>query len=384
MDKINSTPSERRGKPAKPYPDFPLFPHAAGVWAKKIRGKLYYFGPWSDPDAALADYFARKDDLHAGHTTPATPDADATVKDAINAFLNAKQAAVDSGELSPRTFREYLDICTLTANRLGKTRRVADLRPDDFAALRKHMAERWSFYHLSNAIQYVRCLFKHAADSDLIDRPVRFGPGFQRPSKKTIRLYRASRRGSRLFTAEEVRRMIDAAGIPLKAMLLLGINCGFGNSDCGNLPLSAVDLERGRIQFPRPKTGVDRRCMLWPDTVDALRAALARRPEPKSETRSALFFITKYGLSWHKETPDGPISKETAKLLKTLGIDGGRGFYTLRHTFRTVADETKDQPAAFYVMGHEIPDMSSIYREDVSDTRLRAVSDYVRQWLFAG
>ena len=37
--------------------------------------------------------------------------------------------------------------------------------------------------------------------------------------------------------------MIDAAGVQLQAMIFLGINCGFGNADCGTLPLSAVDLD---------------------------------------------------------------------------------------------------------------------------------------------
>src|SRR5947209_8854041 len=97
-------------KPAKPSPDLPLFAHAAGVWAKKIRGKLHYFGPWNDPDAALTKYLEQKDDLHAGRKPRPDPDA-LTVKDLTNNFLNAKQALVDTGELSPLTWGDYKTAC---------------------------------------------------------------------------------------------------------------------------------------------------------------------------------------------------------------------------------------------------------------------------------
>src|SRR5262249_49870636 len=108
MSEHHFKPSDYFDKPSKPYEDFPLFPHSNGCWAKKIRGKLHYFGPWttSEPDrgerAALDKYLAEKDALHAGRKPRPDPEA-LTVKDAANAFLNAKQALVDAGELSPRT-----------------------------------------------------------------------------------------------------------------------------------------------------------------------------------------------------------------------------------------------------------------------------------------
>src|SRR5687768_3468581 len=97
MSEVYSTNPVSPGKPTKPnkpYPEFPLFAHAAGVWAKKIRGRLVYFGPWDDADGALKKYLEQMDDLHAGRTPRPDPEA-LTVKGLANHFLNSKQARVD-------------------------------------------------------------------------------------------------------------------------------------------------------------------------------------------------------------------------------------------------------------------------------------------------
>jgi integrase len=388
----NSTAKGRKSKPTKPqkpHPDFPLFPHATGRWAKKIRQKLHYFGKWDDPQAALDRWLDQKDDLLAGRTP--RPKADGvSVADACNEFLGVKQDRLDSGELSAASFRDYFEVAKLVIEFFGRNRLVDDLSPTDFSRFRARMAKKHGVHRMSKNITVTRMICRFAYESELIEKPVRFGPTFKIPSKKAKR--KSDREGGKkYFDSSELRSILDASSQPMRAMILLGINAGYGQTDVANLPRSAIDLDSGWIDFPRPKTEINRRCPLWPETVDALREAAEHRGTPKSEADVDCVFISKYGNRLVRMTPNDTPAKRShvdsigpafKRLAASVGVNDRRGFYALRHTFETVAGESKDQVAVDAIMGHVDPSMASNYRHSISDERLRAVVDVVRNWLW--
>jgi integrase len=352
----------------------------SGRWAKKIRGKFHYFGRGSHNDA-LAEYERQADDLHAGRT-PREEDDGLTIYLLCARFLSTKKHLRDTGELSPHTFNDYTLVCKLLLKVFGRQRPVADLRPNDFENLREHMAKNWGVVRVGNTINKTRIVFNYAYKNGLIDRPILYGEGFKRPSKKTLRKHRQEQ-GPKMFEAHEPRAMLEEATVPLRAMLYLGVMAGFGNSDIGNLPLCALDLEKGLINYPRAKTAIDRRIPLTSETIEALRDWLKVRPASAKEEHAGLVFLTSRGDSWAKETNDNPVSKETAKLLKACKLNRHRNFYCCRHTFQTIGDECGDFLAVRRIMGHASNDIADTYRERVSDERLRYVVEHVRSWLFA-
>jgi integrase len=399
-------PRKAADRPKKPYPDFPLTPHASGAWQKKIRGKIHYFGKWARRvngklvrvegdgwEEALAAYKAVADDLHAGRTPRAKSDG-LTVAELCNRFLTAKQRQWEAGEISarmyepvpgsepPRAKGEYPATTDRLIAQFGGTRLVDDLAADDFEALRDELAKQYGPVRLGNEIQKVRSVFKYGFESGLMERPVRYGPQFKKPSAGVLRRHRA-KNGEKMLEADQLRQLLDKAGPQVKAMLLLGVNAGFGNHDVATLPLSALDMDAGWINYPRPKTGIPRRCPLWPETVVALREAIAERPEPRQEEAAGLVFVTTRGRPWLSRGIANPVSVAARELMKAAGIHhGGIGFYTLRHVFRTVADAARDPVAIDLIMGHSDPSMGGHYRERVEDSRLRVVTEHVRRWLW--
>lgn len=410
MAKSITSNEARKPKPDKPYAGFPLFPHASGRWAKKVRQKTHFFGRWGntvlgevvpvdDIDAsarvALGELNRQWPYLSEGRTAPPVGVEGCTIRSLCNLFLTEKQSRIANGELTQYSFNEYHRIAESVVSFFGRDRIVDDLRPDDFSTFRNALGKGCGVVTLKSKINRARVLFKFASDRQLIDRPVAYGGAFDRPKDKALRQARHAA-GERLFERDQLLSILNALdGKPImRAMVLTALNTGFGNTDIATLPRLAVNLETGWIVFPRPKTGIYRKVPLWPETIDAMRKAFKERPTPRDAADADLCFLTNRGTRYVRLQPSttegkfvtvNSLSRRFETTLKKLGITGRRGlnFYTLRHVFETQAGESKDQIAVDSIMGHADPSMGAQYRERISDQRLVAVTEHVRKWLFS-
>jgi integrase len=289
------------------------------------------------------------------------------------------------------------------------------LQADEFDTYRAKVAEKWGAVALGNEIQRTRSLFKFGFEAGIMDKPVRFGPHFKKPKRREMRQARNAM-PSRFLSAGEIRLLLEGAAAKpqLHAMIMLGINCGWGNTDVSELQGKHLDLDAGLADIPRPKTGIARVATLWPETVKALRAAIKARPTAKHAADADCVFITKYGVRWKRvecvqddAAADGlkvqrretdSVGLEFGKLLRSVKVKEGRkmvslkregvNFYALRHTFRTIAGETGDMEAVDLIMGHEdAGNMGTAYREWEKDKRegyprVRKVTEHVRGWVY--
>jgi integrase len=389
-----STLSQR--KPQKPFPDFPLTIHPSGRFCKKITGRTWYFGTWKEGwQVALERYQKEKQEILAGINPRIPKTKPYSLGRLCDEYLRFKKSKVDSGEISARHFQDLLDACHRLIRFFGRLKPVDHFGPDQFEQYIMGFPGTWRLRRRKREITSVRSLFRYALDKDKVAK-VKFGPAFIPPGKKSLdaeRQRQESKNGVRQFTREQLRTIINKAPMPLKAMILLGINCGFGNTDCSTITETYLDLEQGWHNYPRPKTTIERKAKLWPETVEALRQAIVERPASKSAKDANLVFLSKFGRPWvntvvstNEEggiivTSQDGITKKFWKLLRKLGIKRkGLSFYSLRHCTETYGGI--DQVAIDRAMGHVTVGMGTIYRGQISDDRLEGVARAIHNWLY--
>lgn len=372
-------------KPAKPYPEFPLFAHSRGYWCKKFKGKQYNCGRWYDDDgssnhvAALAQWKEIRNRLELGDA-PKQKRGALTTDLLVNLFLDAKGAKVDTDDLSPSTFNQYKLACAWIKKNLGAHRLIETLQPSDFTSLRKKFPKGWKTKTITHQINNTRMVFKWAYDTGLIDRPIRYGDNFSRPSMRRVMAERA-KSNKKQFTYKEFWTLYKHASVQVRAWMLLGLNCGYGNSDLSRLTVKQASGEW--LDAIRGKTSEDRRCWLWPETRRAIKAVL------QDHDGGDLLFRTRHGQCLVEEdgTRDA-VAGEFKKLREATKIDRkGVGFYCLRHMTLTIGEQCPEVPnvkiITGHVMGHRDGSMAGHYRESIPDASIKKVCQYIRKTIMA-
>lgn len=320
---------------------------------------------------------------------------DLTVKQLAELFMERQEKRVRLGKLARRTYDDYRRVIEAFLKSVGPGRAVGELRPGDFGRYAETVKGS-SPYTLSQHVAYIKAVFRWAYAADQIATPVRFGPDFVKPSASELRARRE--KVEKRLSPKEVRTLFKAAGPVQRAWIALGINGGFDNADVANLSREVIDWKEATLDFRRRKVGHERRIIpLRPETVKLLKAY--KRPEPIDQADADVFFITRHGRRYCREkehqtdagrlekaTPINGVSSEFAKFMKRAGVvTDGRGYRSLRTTFRTLADAVLDERASHTIMGHRggiTAHVSAQYVEVVDRKRLQAVVDHVWSKIF--
>lgn len=330
---------------------------------------MRYFGRWDDPNGALVEYESsvQKKEI-------ALPEV-FTVQLAANTFLTTRKKQVTAGNLSERSYQDYRRSLKRFAAFIGPDRNLENLDPADFARYKYDFSKTNNPVSTGNEITRIKTCLKWLYKSKYCGE-IDVGPEFCKPSAKVARRHKREM-GEKLFTAGQIRTLLDESGLRMRAMILLGINAAYHNNDAETLNLATLEaaVRTGVIEHAREKTEIARACPIWPETKAAIESWIDRRPQ----TASKKAFVTADGKELSGKNCD--VAKHFRAVRIASRIREG-GFSWLRKTFATYASESGDQVAVNFIMGHVDAEISGVYRQLVREHRLEKVVDAVRDWLF--
>lgn len=392
------TPVTERPEKPKHVKDFPLWPHPLGYWVRKIDGRVERFGRWAHVRNGQLVYLPYKDgwrdalaehnarfDKNSGKLRDEKPKAGALTlavlcyeycKD-LEERVTAKAKKVTRGY-----FLDQKAACERLIKTLGGNTTIEELGPAEFRKLAKVLQHRYGDNRYTAEVTRIKVIFKWAFDEEKIDKFPRYGSKFRGSTQTELEKERA-KNPVKLFTPEEIRQFIELADPVMRVAVLLGINAGLGNKDIADLERSKIDFKDGWLVYPRGKTGAKRRIPLWPETIAAIEAVWADRPEPARPENADIILLTNRGerlVRWKGDTRIDAVMARFRLILDKLEIKRkGVGFYSLRHSLGTYGN-VGDRDAVMYITGHKHGDVYARHYDHSrpSDERLRAVSNHVR------
>ena len=198
--------------------------------------------------------------LHSGKMAETKPSDNLSIKTLCNLYLDYQKSRVTIGEIKPRQVYDQTRLLRHFARYIGPNRVVSDISTIDLQNYRNKLIKSGKAPNtINNHISAIKAMYHWAMDNELIDYA---------PNLKAIKKISASKTEKPVFSATQLAKLFSEADTQMKAMILLGLNCGFGCTDCAQLKWESLDLKRARVSFPRGKTGIPRNLPLVKEGIE--------------------------------------------------------------------------------------------------------------------
>jgi integrase len=350
---------------------FPLTLHPTGQYCKKIKGKIRYFG--TDKKRALKSYLAQTTFLHGTQSlTKKAPNDKMTLRKLVTLYLQYQHARVLAENITPRHYNEQTDSLNKLMAFIGRSCCIETISTLDLQNYNSKLQSHYASADRVNLnIGIMKATFHWGRRNDVLEHV---------PNIDAISKDKVVHKEMYTFSSEQINKLLSAAATKMKAMIWLGLNCGFGCTDCDKLQWSDLDFKHSRVKLARNKVGVRRNLPLWPETIQALKEL------PRS---GPLVFYTPRGYPWIRtmiQTDDkgepeyssvNRVTPTFSRLMKKAGIHApkGTGFYALRRTAATMAARSGDPFAVQRLLGHADLTMATRYVQDVSARTDRVIEN---------
>jgi site-specific recombinase XerD len=205
---------------------FPLTLHPTGQYYKKINGKIHYFG--ANKKQAVERYLEQATYLHGGQNfAQKASNGGMTLKELCDLYLEYQHSRVLSGDLSARYHNGQISPLNKLMSFLGKGRRIKSISTLNLQNYKRKLQSAYGSAHRLNLhIGVMKAMFHWARKNDILQNI----PNIDAVSKGKI-----VHQEMCIFSAEQIKKLLYVANIRMRAMIWLGLNCGFGCTDCARL-----------------------------------------------------------------------------------------------------------------------------------------------------
>lgn len=259
-------------------------------------------------------------------------------------ILSKMRDDMELRNMSPRTVETYLRSCGAYLDWLGAPPEGAG--EEELAAWSLHMARDLGLAPRTVNGRLCAATFMYE---------VTLGRTLNR---RLVPLMRRPRTLPRVFSREEVARLLDACdGVRQRAVVSLGYGSGLRASEVCGLRAADVDSSRMRLRVVSGKGAKDRWTLLSATSLSLLRGYWRcwRPSDPEGR-----LFLSARGASPMR--PGAPRDMLAAAMRRAGVEPDGRSFHTLRHSFAThLLEDGCDLMTIKELMGHASISSTAVY-----------------------